>query len=310
MKLFERIRNLKCRRWCWEFLKHYVGGLYYRVEEHHVFLLSGGLAFSMFVSIVPLVLIVFYVLGRILENPSLAAEISTFIERMIPYENYAEFVKSLLFSRVDDFRQYKNVAGIIGLAGLLFAASTLFSSMRTVLDKVYRVGDDASILVGKLRDFGLVLLVLVYFVISTTVLSMWEVVKELAERIEFLQNLRFGMLEDFVIGVVSFVLVFMAFVVIYYAVPYRKPPKKTILVSALCAAVLWELAKQVFGYYITHFVMLKRVYGTYALLIVVAFWVYYTSIAFVIGAELGQLFRERSSARRAAALAAPDVDSG
>lgn len=285
-------------------MAHYVGGIYRRVDEHHVFLLAGGLAFSMFVSIVPLVLIVFSVLGSVLDSPSIADEINTFIDRLIPYESYADFVKESVSSRVDEFVRYKNVAGIIGIFGLLFASSTLFSSMRTILDKVYKIRGEYSILLGKLRDFGLVVLVLVYFVVSTTIISAWEVVKELTDRSEILQDFRFGGFEDFVMGVAGFVLILVAFIIIYYAVPYRKPPKKAVLISALSAAILWELAKQVFGFYITHFVMLKRVYGAYVLMIVVAFWIYYTSIVFIIGAELGQLYRDRLAIKKKARKAA------
>jgi len=38
---------------------------------------------------------------------------------------------------------------------------------------------------------------------------------------------------------------------------------------------------------------LNRIYGTYALIVVVAFWIYYSSILFLVGAEIGQLYRER-----------------
>ena len=81
-------------------------------------------------------------------------------------------------------------------------------------------------------------------------------------------------------------------------VPYRKPPRRAIIVSAVSATILWVLAKQIFGFYIAHFVMLQRVYGTYAIMVVVAFWIYYTAIVFVIGAEIGQLFRERSEEKQ------------
>lgn len=300
-RLLGKIRNFGCGKHCRDFLCHYVGGLYHRLDEHHVFLLSGGLAFSMFISIVPLVLVIFSVLG----SPSLRDELNTFIERMIPYESYAQFVKDLVYTRVDEFSKYNNVAGIVGIVGLLFAASTLFSSMRTVLDKVYRVKDEHSILMGKLRDFGFILLVLIYFLATTFLLSMWKAATEMAENVEFLSGLGADSFGGAAFGIISFVVVFLAFMVIYYVVPYRRPPKLAILVSAVSATILWVLAKQIFGFYIAHFVMLKRVYGSYAIMVVVAFWIYYTSIVFVIGAEIGQLFRER----RAAALTAdPDAE--
>lgn len=293
------IRNLGCGKSCRDFLHHYLGGLYHRIEQHHVFLLAGGLAFSMFVSIVPLVLVVFSVIGSILAKAQVAGEINTLIDRMIPYQDYAEFVKELVAGRVEEFRKYKNVAGVIGIVGLLFAASTLFSSMRTILDRVYQVKDDVSILLGKLRDFGLIVLVLVYFLTTTFVLSTWQVVKDLTDKIQAFNISGADALQGGVFGVITFLLVFLGFAVIYYIVPFRKPPKKAILVSALWATILWVLAKELFGFYITHFVMLKRVYGAYVVMIVVAFWIYYTSIVFIIGAEIGQLFRERVALRQA-----------
>jgi membrane protein len=294
-----RIRQTRCGHAVCDFLRHYLGGLYHRVDEHHVFLLAGGLAFSMFVSIVPLVLIVFSVIGSVLAKAQVEGEINTFIERMIPYQDYADFVKELVAGRVEEFRKYKNVAGVVGIVGLLFASSTLFSSMRTILDKVYQVKDDVSVLLGKLKDFGLIVLVLIYFLTTTFVLSTWQVVKDLTEKIESLSIGTADVYSGFVFSIFTFVLVFAAFAVIYYIVPFRKPPKKTIFVSAVSATILWVLAKQLFGFYITHFVMLKRVYGAYAVMIVVAFWIYYTSIVFIIGAEIGQLFRERATLLKA-----------
>ena len=75
--------------------------------------------------------------------------------------------------------------------------------------------------------------------------------------------------------------------------PYGKQGSKTVALSALCAALLWEVAKQAFGFYITRFASFERLYGTYALVVLPAFWVYYSSVIFIVGAEIGQLYRTR-----------------
>lgn len=282
---------------CREFLAHYLGGLCRRVDEHHIFLLASGLAFAVFTCVIPLVLVLSAALGVVLERPSIAGEIESFIERAIPYEEYAAYVKELVFARVLEFKDYRNLAGAIGIVGLLLASSSLFSSMRTILNSVYQVKAGESILVGKLRDFGLVLMVLVYFLLSTAILPAWEVIDEFADKFELLEGLRFGFIEDLLLGGLSFALIFVTFLIIYTAVPYEKPPRKVVIVSAVSAAILWELAKHLFGFYTTHSITLKRIYGAYTLLIVVAFWIYYTSVVFIVGAEIGQLYRERRAKR-------------
>jgi len=285
----------KSRRlqYCRDFFVHYAGGLYHRIGEHHIFLLSGGLAFSLFVCIVPFIFIAFAVLGMVLEKPAISDQINSFIDGMIPYQYQADFIKKLVFSRVDEFKIYKNIAGWIGLIGLLIASSGLFSSMRTILNLVYKTKPKGIFLYGKLRDLGLVFLVLFYFLLSITILPGFEIIKEFAEKSEILHSFQFDFIEGFATGLVSFLMIFVSFLTVYFYIPMEKMPKRAIIVSALSAAVLWELAKQLFGFYITNFVTLNRIYGAYALMIIVAFWVYYSSAVFILGAEIGQLYRER-----------------
>jgi len=130
------------------FFSHYIVGLFHKIDEHHIFLLGGGLAFSLFVCIVPFILIIFSVLGNILEVSSVKDQIISLIDRIIPYTGYASFVKTIISSRMEEVIAHKNLAGYLGVLGLLFAASGLFSSMRTVLNKLYKVSLKESVVIG------------------------------------------------------------------------------------------------------------------------------------------------------------------
>ena len=274
-------------------LMHYFGGLANRIDKHHVFLNAGGLAFSLFVCIVPLVLILFSGLGMVLERSRLESEIGNWIDHAIPYEQYTTEPKQFIFSRIDEFKTYRKVAGVIGVIGLLFAASGLFSSMRTILNEIYPTSISKHVLIGKLRDFGMVLLVMGYFLVSVLVLPALNVVADMANRIRVLQFLEVGFVEHLVVFLFSFLVMYVAFWSMYYFVPYAKMEKRIISISALWATILWEVAKQGFSIYIHHAATLPAIYGTYLFFIVVAFWIYYSSIVFIFGAEIGQLYRER-----------------
>lgn len=283
---YSRLRTIK------EFLAHFLGGIYKRADRQHIFLLAGGLSFSLFVCVVPMVLIIFSLLGVYLEKPSIAAEIKNFIDGLIPYEQFADQVEEIVFSRVEEFRSYKGIAGVLGLAGMLFASSGLFSSMRTILNMIYKAEPNVFILISKLRDFGMVILVMLYFLFSTTILPGLNIVENMADKIGFLQIPQFGFILDLLLILFSLAIIFGAFFFIYFFVPQTKLSKRTIAVSALSAAILWEIAKQIFGFYITNMVTLKKIYGAYLFLIAVGFWIYYTSIVFILGAVIGQLYRE------------------
>jgi membrane protein len=274
-------------------LHYYTVGIYNRTDGDHAFLLAGGLAFALVICAIPLILIVFSVLGVVLDKPVIAEEINNYIDRVIPYERYAEYVRELVFERVQEFRLYKNLAGLLGLVGLLFASSGLFSSLRTILNSVYRVGDTSSVLVSKMRDFALILLALTYFLVTAGFVPLMEILFGIAGNIEILAFLRLETLADVAVRIGSFLIFVGGVVLMHYFVPDKPPPKSVILVSAIATSVLWTIAQELFGVYVRHAVTLRRVYGTYMLLIAVVFWVYYSSLVFVIGGEIGQLYRER-----------------
>lgn len=275
------------------FSKHYLLGLYNRIDEHHIFLLGGGLAFSLFVCIIPFVLIIFSLLGNILDSNYMQYQINYFIDTIIPYYTYSEFVKKIIFSRIDEVIEYKTIAGIIGIFGLLFAASGLFSSMRTVLNRVFGVETDVNFIVGKLRDFALVVAVILIFFFSTILMPLLDVLRQAATKLDFLSFLTAGIFEYFLFSAISFLIIFVVFFLLYVTVPLLKLSRKTNLISAFWAALLWEGAKQIFGYYIYNFSSFGRIYGAYALVVVVAFWIYYSSVVFIVGAEIGRLYHER-----------------
>ena len=95
-------------------------------------------------------------------------------------------------------------------------------------------------------------------------------------------------------------MVFTATILMYVFVPERRTPLRVAVLSAVATAVLWSAAQYLFGVYIQHAVNLRRIYGAYLMAIAVVFWVYYSSLVFILGAEFGQLSRRRKALARVA----------
>lgn len=279
----------------WSFIKHYFGGLYDRIDRHHVFLLSGGLAFSLFTCIIPLVLIAFWILGNFLSSEEMELQIINLINTVIPYDQYAEFTKQIIFSRVYEVVEFKNAAGIIGFVGLFFAASGFFSSMRTVLNKINGQEVDVNFFLGKLRDFLIIIVAILLFFASILALPFIELLRKIADVTEYLQFFNAPVFQQLYTILISFIVILFLMYLFYRLVPTRKIRRTSALMGAIWASLLWVGAKTAFGYYISHFQTWGRIYGTYALLVVIAFWIYYTAAVFIIGAEIGKLFDERRS---------------
>ena len=276
-----------------DFFRHYLLGLYDRLDEHHVFLLGGGLAFSFLVCIVPLVLVLLSVLGNALAASALEYRIEIVIEMLFPATQYTASLKNFFLARVDEIIRYREVAGYGGVFGLLLAASGLFSSMRTILNKVFRVRRDVHIVIGKLRDFGMVLLVLLFVLTSTTLFPLVEFMKAMLHKITWLPTLALNSSLQSLSPVLFFIIIFLLFFILYHFIPNENLGVMPTGVSALMATIFWEIARQIFGYYLAHAAALDRVYGAYLFLVAVVLWIYYSALMFILGAEIGQLYRER-----------------
>jgi membrane protein len=83
------------------------------------------------------------------------------------------------------------------------------------------------------------------------------------------------------------------FYLIFKLVPFGFVNPKVALISSITAAVLSESLKFLFILYLLFFADYQKVYGAYAAIVAVIFWIYYSSLTFVIGAEIGQLYKEK-----------------
>jgi membrane protein len=162
-----------------------------------------------------------------------------------------------------------------------------------VLNTIFGGVTSKPMVIGKLRDLGMIILVLLFFLVSTTILPMLEVISSAAERLGLMQYINVRLLTGAPFSIVSFGVSFLIFFILYYLIPYESLGKKTAAVSAFWAVVLWEMAKQGFGYYTGQFATAGKIFGAYVMLVMVVLWIYFSAIVFIIGAEIGQLYREK-----------------
>lgn len=294
-RLIGRWISLSTFRKFLEFFKFYFGQLFKRLDEHHVFLSGGGVAFSLMLSVIPFILIIFSVLGNIIDIATVEQQVNTLIDTIIPYADAAAYVKKFILSRIPEVIEYKTLAGYIGIFGLLFTSTWIFSSMRTILNKIFGVTDDKGALLAFVRDAGMVLLLLFFVSLLTFVLPMLNIVIGAADKIKLLEPFQLSDFSDVVLSVVSLLLIFTLFYMSYYFIPYEKLGKRVPAIGAIWATVLWELMRKIFGYYVHHFLSANKIYGAFILIAVVIFWIFYSSVLFIIGAEIAQLYRERKN---------------
>jgi membrane protein len=104
-------------------------------------------------------------------------------------------------------------------------------------------------------------------------------------RIEVLQNTN-SLFFSYIPG-------FIMFFLVNRLIPDKSVTSNVALIAALVTTVLWWGAGKLFSMYASAFHSYSMLYGAYAFLFVFVFWVYFSSIAFIVGVIVGQLHREK-----------------
>ncbi len=286
-KLFQRANNVL------KVLKYYLSGLYHRIEEHNLFLSGAGIAYSLLLSMIPLILLIFSLLGNVFEAARLERIINQIIELLLPYKQYADYAKEVIGRRLPQVIEYKTLAGYLGLVGLMVTSTWIFSSLRTILNQIFHTKIEKHALIGFLRDIGMVLLVVIFISLSTLIFPILNIIVENAQNSRVISYVELANVWNITVWIISLMVMLLLFFLLYYLIPYERLPKKVALTSALSTTLLWELARSLFGYYIRHFLSTNPFYGAFVLFVVILLWIFYSSCIFIAGAEIGQLYRER-----------------
>lgn len=276
-----------------DFFNHYFVGLYKRIDENNLFLAGAGIAYSLFLGMIPLILLVFSLLSNLFDVKTLQNQIFQIIDTVIPYPVYASYMKKVIETRLPEFVGYKTFAGYSGAIGLLITSTWIFSSLRTILNKIFHTSIQKNAFVGLLRDLGMVVLLVVFITLSTFVFPVTNLVLDVAKTSDLMSAFNISKLWNSIVWASSILIMIILFFSLYYLIPYEKLPKRVALMSSLWTTFLWEIARNIFGYYIQYFFSSNALYGAFALIVVILFWVFYSSCIFIIGAEIGQLYRER-----------------
>lgn len=276
-----------------DFVDYYIIGLFKRMDKRNLFFAGAGISFSLLLGMIPFILLIFSLLGNIFDQAVIEEQIRNLIDQTIPYPAYANYIKKIISTRLPEVIEYKNLAFVVGIGGLIFTSSLIFTSIRTILNQIFDVKVERGFLYGLVRDMMMVILIIFLISLSTFILPAINITYELTKKTQILHSLDISSIWNTLVYVSSLLLMFGLFFAIYYLIPYEELGKKVAALSALWATVLWEAARSIFGYYVNYLLNTNPLYGAFVLIIAILFWIYYSACLFIVAAEIGQLYRER-----------------
>ncbi|MDP2969943.1 MAG: YihY/virulence factor BrkB family protein [Deltaproteobacteria bacterium] len=248
-----------------------------KFDEDHGFFLSAGITFNLLICLVPLILVLLAVVSAYLySDREVLNHIRRYVELVVPTLD-PRIMKNIL--RVIHDRK---IVGILGIGGLIWTSTWVFSSLRTALNIVFQAEKGRGILRGKAID--LFMIFLAGFFLLATLLFTSAITFIQGYRLSSLLNL--GPIIQFILKyLIPFFFTFWMCFLIYKIIPNRKIHFKTALQAALFTSLFWEVAKQLFGWYVLHLGRFSMVYGSLSTLAIFFLWIYYSSAILLLGGE-------------------------
>lgn len=183
--------------------------------------------------------------------------------------------------------------GLVGLVGLIFSASGLMGAIRYGLNQSFNLAEVRPPAQGKLLDILLVFSVGMVVGVSLTVSFAARVALAISAELREQLGEPFALLPPLVlIGVqlIPLVLTFTVVCVLYKWLPPHEVRWRDVAVGAGVAALLNELAKNGFAFYLQNFADYSAIYGSLGTAIAFMFYVFLAANVFLLGAEVAAVW--------------------
>ncbi len=265
-------------------------------NDDDIFFLAGGVAYNILLAGVPFFLLLIAGIGYALNKSAADStrDVVEFLGRLLP-EGAADG-KSFLDPILRDVVRTRGRVGLVSALAFAWFSTRLFGTLRTVLQRVFALGQGRGIVAGKLYDMGYTLVASALFAAYLTLSAYLAIMGNRGTAIlrEIGVNATVMGRVEYALGrLLAFSVVVAIFYSIYKVLPARRVPWKQAFVASMTTGVLFEIARNAFVLVVRQFNPASLYTGTLGALVVVVFWAYYAALLFVFGGEVAHVYDER-----------------
>lgn len=247
--------------------------------------LAAALAYYTAFSLPSILLIVLYVAGSVFGSAAVRGEIEQRIGSFVG-PGMAAMAQGMLRSAAQS-ASGGIIATIFGIAGLIYAATNVFAQLQTAMNRAWKVKPEdsglKSMAVKRITSFLLIVgvAVLVFISLGTATASTGLAG---AAGISFP-----GWLMYLVEIAVSWFVFAACFAVLFKTLPDATIGWRDVKVGAMVTATLFIAGKFLIGFYLSHSTT-ANAYGAAGALALLLLWAYYSSMIFLFGVEMTQVW--------------------
>lgn len=247
--------------------------------DDHCSMIAAALSYYALLSIFPLMLFLIAIASAFIPPERVTRFVVSFVSLDLPSGT------RLLETALQQAIQARGVITLISAASFLWSALGVFDMLQRGINRAFRVQHPRPKWRQTIVSIAMLIIVTILFLLSFA-LTTWL---RIAFHFRLMAHAAPPAVE-FLVDVVGFGTSIVMFALLYQYMPFGENVKwRDILLGAVVASVLWHIAKVIFTWYITSYVVLNLVYGPLSAVVVIMLWGFVTASILLFGAELAAI---------------------
>jgi len=246
--------------------------------------LAAAVSFYLFLSLFPLVLAAISIFGFIMKDPSAAAKVTEAVTGFFPVSS--DYVERTILTVSSSWE----ATGIIATVGLIWAGLAVFNAIRKSLNTAWGVRQPRPFLHERLMEFLMMVGFGALILMSLGLTTAFKVIREASLPVFGERLLDGSLVWHSAVIATSVFITFLGVLFLYKLVPNTKVQWRHAAIGALAAAVLFEIVKNVFVWFVANFATYSLVYGSVSVIIALMTWAYISAVILLLCAKLVSVY--------------------
>lgn len=254
-------------------MKNFFKGIVVSYKNHDCFNLAANISFYAILSIIPLTMIMFSVLGYFLGSEEVFRQIIKTLTGAIPRGSEA------IIANIEGVVNSRYELGWMGIGFMVFIALLLFSSLEHALDRIFESVKKRNFFHSKLLAV-IVIFIIALFLYAPSAITLLE---------GFLHKYGFSVpLSKYISGkTFFFVFAALSFAITVVIVPNRKILFRYAILGGAFYAFAIGVARYLFRWYMAFsFDRYNLIYGSLTALVLLVIWIYYLANILLLSSEI------------------------
>ena len=243
---------------------------------------AAGLAYYIFFSIFPLLLVLVALTSSFLRNEAAFRSTVDFVIQVIPVS------QNLIEENLESVLELRGAVGLLGGLAALWSASGAFAILANNVNRAWETSESRGFVKKRLVALAMIGALVILLLLSLSSSALINLLPEfevpfIGGSTAIYETMGWQLLS----WLIPLLFTGLMFVALYRWVPNTAVTWKAALWGATVASVGWELAKGGFNWYLSSgLVRYELVYGSLGTVVALLFWIYISAMITLFGAHL------------------------